>query len=146
MALNSFSSERKKSISALELQNNQNNTSIGQVLPSDMRRQLVEKSMSIGSVYLRAGFGTEPPCSIYSGMEHAAEGNRPQPLPERPSENESYRKENKDLKQVVFGLGKSKDTAIFILRSRQHPQGAWDVAIWKFVFKMCFPSQNEAVM
>lgn len=67
-------------------------------------------------------------------------------MPERPSENEFYRKENKDLKQAVFGLGKSKDTAIFILRSRQHPQGAWDVAIWKCVLKMRFPSQNEAVM
>lgn len=66
-------------------------------------------------------------------------------MPERPSENEFYHKENKEFNQVVFGLGKSEDTAIFILRSKQHPQGTWAVAIWKFVFKMCFPSQNEAV-
>lgn len=65
----------------LELQNNQNNKSVGQALPSDMRRQLVEKSVSVGSVYLRAGAGTKPLRSIYLGMEHTAEGNWPKTCP-----------------------------------------------------------------
>lgn len=44
---------------------------------------------------------------------------------------------------MVFGLEKSKDTAIFILHQQQ---GLWDVAVWKYVFKMCFLFQNESVM
>lgn len=68
----------------LELQNNQNNKSVGQVLPSDMLRQLVDKSMSIESVYLRAEVGIKPSHSIYSGMERATEGNQPELCPSIP--------------------------------------------------------------
>lgn len=65
-------------------------------------------------------------------------------MPKHPSKNEFYQKENKDLKEVVFGLGKSKDAAIYILRSRQYPQGVRAVAAWRSVFP--FAGQSCDVM
>lgn len=146
MAQNSFPSEREKSISALELQNNQNNTSVGQALPSDMRRQLVEKSMSIGSIYLRAGLGTEPPRSIYLGTEHAAEGNRPQPCPSVPQKTNSIERKIKTWSKRCSGSENQKILLFLFWGAGSIRREHGMLLFGNLCFKTYFPSQNEAVM